>query len=409
MAQYFHDFNLDSTGAGLPTGIVRFTSMEGNGTFSVVELGEENVLQREDSVGDHLPDPITISGVGSVSGTTEVYARIQFASTGSYRGGPVLFADPEEEASGYLTSFFAGTDIRHYDLAEGFTHLGTQAFSWSADIWYNIITRIVSGTMSTWVWEDGGTPLVPGVDSPTFTVSSLSVHTEGEVGVAPVRSFGNFYLAQMGIGTNGDRAPMSAGGSSGPTITSHPSSDEVTEPTPGEFSVSATGEGSLSYQWQVNDGEGWVNVSTGSGGTTDTYTTGATSVAMDGYQYRCAVTDDDGTTNSNAATLTVNASEAAPVLRVKAIGDTPSNAIRDIDSGDAIPNGTYTVLTVPVGSADDGTIRRHQVTVTSGVLADMTNEAYETEEDEFHIVGFLNSDESVKFHAVGEVVDSGED
>lgn len=103
----------------------------------------------------------------------------------------------------------------------------------------------------------------------------------------------------------------------GPEITVHPQNVEVTEPDPGVFTVSATGTGTLSYQWQVNDGEGWENVS--SGGTTDEYTTGATSVAMDGYEFRCAVTDDNGTTVSNAATLTVNAAEAVIGLRMQLV------------------------------------------------------------------------------------------
>lgn len=97
---------------------------------------------------------------------------------------------------------------------------------------------------------------------------------------------------------------------SGPTINTHPSNQTVTEPATATFSVSATAsEGSLSYQWQVNSGGGWGNVSTGSGGTTSSYTTAATTSAMNGYQYRCAVSDANGTTNSNAATLTVNEDE----------------------------------------------------------------------------------------------------
>jgi hypothetical protein len=93
----------------------------------------------------------------------------------------------------------------------------------------------------------------------------------------------------------------------GPTIDTHPSNATVTAPATANFTVAATTSGgTLTYQWQVDTGGGWGNVSTGTGGATNSYTTAATSTADNGDQYRCVVTDDNGSTNSNAATLTVN-------------------------------------------------------------------------------------------------------
>jgi len=104
---------------------------------------------------------------------------------------------------------------------------------------------------------------------------------------------------------------------SGPTINTHPSNQTVTTPATATFTVAATTSGgALSYQWQrsTNGGGSWANVTTGTGGTASSYTTAATSVsggnANNADQYRCAVTDSNGTTNSNAATLTVNAAAA---------------------------------------------------------------------------------------------------
>ena len=62
------------------------------------------------------------------------------------------------------------------------------------------------------------------------------------------------------------------------------------------------------YQWQVStDGTNFANVSTGSGGTTATYTTAATAAADNGNKYRCVVGTSQGATpaTSTAATLTV--------------------------------------------------------------------------------------------------------
>jgi hypothetical protein len=108
----------------------------------------------------------------------------------------------------------------------------------------------------------------------------------------------------------------------GPTITVQPSNQSAVSPAPAQFSVTATasGGGSLSYQWQRNPGgnTSFANVSTGSGGNSATYTTAATSItggnANNGDSYRCVVTETGGSspgvTNSNAATLTVSAAAA---------------------------------------------------------------------------------------------------
>ena len=102
------------------------------------------------------------------------------------------------------------------------------------------------------------------------------------------------------------------------TITAQPEDASVTAPATAEFSVTAaiTGEGSLTYQWQIQQsGAGaWANVATGSGGTTDTYTTAATAVApgsgpTNGDKFRCIVGASTGNTDvtSDAVTLTVTA------------------------------------------------------------------------------------------------------
>lgn len=109
----------------------------------------------------------------------------------------------------------------------------------------------------------------------------------------------------------------------GPSITTQPSNATVTTPATATFTVAAaaTGGGTLSYQWQrsTNSGGSWSNVSTGTGGTTASHTTPATSVtggnANNADQYRCAVTEtggtNAGTTNSSAAILTVTAASGA--------------------------------------------------------------------------------------------------
>ena len=90
-----------------------------------------------------------------------------------------------------------------------------------------------------------------------------------------------------------------------PTVTVHPSNKTICSGANTTFSVTALN--TTGYQWQVNNGGGFTNITnnaTYSGATSSTLSiTGATS-SMSGYQYRCIVTGS-GSVNSNAATLTV--------------------------------------------------------------------------------------------------------
>lgn len=90
-----------------------------------------------------------------------------------------------------------------------------------------------------------------------------------------------------------------------PAISAHPQNASKKPGETATFSITATG--ATSYQWQVDTGSGWGNVSGGSGATTDSYTTPTLALGDDGNQYRCQATNAGGTTNSNAATLTVTA------------------------------------------------------------------------------------------------------
>lgn len=105
----------------------------------------------------------------------------------------------------------------------------------------------------------------------------------------------------------------------GPTITDQP--DPVTGYSGGtvQFTVAATSSGgTLTYQWQrsTNSGASYSNVSGGSGGTSATYTTPTLGFEENGYLYRCAVSDDNGTANSDGARLTLI--PASPISWIRA-------------------------------------------------------------------------------------------
>ncbi|MCW1147077.1 choice-of-anchor D domain-containing protein [Flavobacterium lacisediminis] len=95
-----------------------------------------------------------------------------------------------------------------------------------------------------------------------------------------------------------------------PVITTQPVNASTIVNANASFTVAATGSG-LTYQWQVDTGSGFVNLSNiapYSNVTTATLNISAATLAMSGYQYRCIVIASApcSNLNSNAATLTVN-------------------------------------------------------------------------------------------------------
>lgn len=144
----------------------------------------------------------------------------------------------------------------------------------------------------------------------TSNFASLADSTSYKVSITAIGN-GTTYLdsaesTKADVTTN---APPGA-----PTITVQPVARTVIANATASFSVTATtpDSGVLAYQWQVNTGSSWENLATGTGFTTNSYSTTTLTAAASGYQYRVNVTNakNGATSNaltSNAVTLTVNA------------------------------------------------------------------------------------------------------
>jgi hypothetical protein len=101
----------------------------------------------------------------------------------------------------------------------------------------------------------------------------------------------------------------------GPTITVQPVADTVilSNETSASFSVTATGTGTLLYDWELEDGVGsgvYANLANGNGATWTGQASASCSAALTaktltGRRVRCNVTDDNGTTTSSAVALTI--------------------------------------------------------------------------------------------------------
>jgi hypothetical protein len=83
-----------------------------------------------------------------------------------------------------------------------------------------------------------------------------------------------------------------------PTITSSPTNQSVTAGQTAKFTVTATGSGTLTYQWLKNGSDI-------AGATSASYTTPPTTIADNGSTYLCVVSNAGGSTPSGSATLAV--------------------------------------------------------------------------------------------------------
>jgi len=88
-----------------------------------------------------------------------------------------------------------------------------------------------------------------------------------------------------------------------PVFTTHPLSSTHCNGGVALLTAEAIGSQVNSIQWQVNDGNGWTNISNA---TNSSYSL-VTSNANSGYQYRVIFTNTCGSTTSNNATISLNA------------------------------------------------------------------------------------------------------
>jgi hypothetical protein len=135
-----------------------------------------------------------------------------------------------------------------------------------------------------------------------------------------------------------------------PSLMVQPMSVTVTAGQPATFSVSATGTAPISYQWRRNA----ANIS---GATAASYTIAATTTGDSGSKFDVIVSNNSGSITSSQATLTVNASTAAPAITTQ-----PSN--QSVTTGQ-----TATFSVVASGTAPLAYQWRKNTTNISGATA----------------------------------------
>lgn len=182
--------------------------------------------------------------------------------------------------------------------------------------------------------------------------------------------------ASMNITLNGT-------GVAGLAITAQPENQTVTAGQTATFSVTASGSGTLSYQWK----KGGANIT---GAMSASYTTPATTTSESGTQFSVTVTDSTSSSvTSNPASLTVTAAAVAPSITTQPASKTVSAGQAATFSVSATGTAPLTYqwkknganvgtnassYTTPATSASDNNAK-FTVTVTNSVSSATSNAA----------------------------------
>ena len=176
----------------------------------------------------------------------------------------------------------------------------------------------------TYQWRRNGFDIT-GATSATYILSSTSVADDGaqfDVVVSNPHGSVSSQVATLTVMP----APVP------PSIDTQPVSVAVTEPAAVTFSVVASGDAPLSYQWRRND----ANIN---GATSASYTLNTTSVADDGAVFDVVVSNPHGSVTSQPATLTVEAAPVPPQIDTKpadvTVTEPAAAAFSVVASGDA--------------------------------------------------------------------------
>jgi hypothetical protein len=220
-----------------------------------------------------------------------------------------------------------------------------------------------AGTL-TYQWKKNGTAISGAIGSSYTSPVTTSSDSGSSFTVVVTDSSGN--VTSNAATLTVTAAPVA------PSIIGQPSSQTVIAGQAAAFSVTASGTGTLTYQWKKNG-------AAISGATSSTYTTQVTVAADSGATFSVTITNSVGNVTSNAATLTVNVPPvitAQPANQSVVAGQTATFAVTATGTGAltyqwkkngaAISGATAASYTTPATvAADSGAA--FSVTVTSSV------------------------------------------
>jgi PKD repeat protein len=264
-------------------------------------------------------------------GGTTIFLGNQNTGPFSHRTYEILSGSWATYRNAYNTDLFIRATISNYTTVPqaGFTSAFTGP---SYDYQFSDTTV---GLVASWAWDfgDGSTSTL---QNPTHTFASAGTYTVCLVATSPCG------------GTNSICQTVNA--CIPATVTAQPQGVTVCEGTTSTFSVSAIGDG-ITYQWQVDNGLGFTNISSGppySGESTATLSVVAGN-SLNTYAYRAVITGNCGTATSAGAVLSVNTQPNVTLNTFSSVCETETAFAL---TGESPTGGTFSGTAVSAGSFD---------------------------------------------------------
>ncbi len=262
-----------------------------NGVF---ELSEQVITDNNTGAAFTITDNFTVPGSATI-GTHKMRVRGEDYSIGAPTDpcAQLTYGETEDYAFTVIAALCTGTPT-------GGTTVSTASTVCSGTTFTLSLSGASSGNGFAYQWQSSPNNVtysnIGGASNPTFTTN---------------QSTANYYrcvVTCISSSLSATSTPLNVTLSTAPSISSQPSNSAIFVGANTSFSVAALGTG-ISYQWQVNTGSGFANL-TNSGVynnvTTTTMTITNATLAMSGYQYLCVITGAcSPVATSNSAILTV--------------------------------------------------------------------------------------------------------
>jgi Flp pilus assembly secretin CpaC len=362
-------------------------------------------VSRNDAItyGINFPDMFTLmplttwmNNLASLSLPSGLAGFLSFGGGTSLVGIGIMNASLVAQLTKSSTSNLLAAQLRSVDGQAASLHVGDR---------YPVVTSSYSSGGIGGATASGGPTITTQPQSQTATIGNTATFSVGATGTAPLSyqwledgiavsgATSNTYTTPAATLADNDatfsvEVTNSAGTvtstvatltvtsvAGAPSITTQPQNQTVTLGLTATFSVTATGNTPLYYQWSENG-------TTITGANSSSYTTSAVALTDNGATFSVTVSNTVGAVTSVSATLTVSAVTGAPTItsqpqsqtvsvgetatfNVSATGTTPL-AYQWYDNLAAIDGATSnSYTTAAVAATDDGSI--FTVTVTNSV------------------------------------------
>jgi hypothetical protein len=269
---------------------ITYTSVSNASIYAIKIYRSSDNYLAYDANNTFTTGTVTITGLAA--GTT-YYATTTANGSGNYS---------TSDASNSSTTFRTNSALTAPTLSGSATS-GTLK---SIDLTWGSATANATGYLVR-IYNSAGTSLLESITVSSATTISQSITATQYSSIADGTTY-KFAIVALGTGeylssTESEMISITTNSAAGSiTFSAQPQAASKSALQSAEFSVSASGDGSLTYQWQVSSDAGatWSNVSSGTGATTSSYTTASLNRSSNENRYRVAVTNTKNGSTSTA-------------------------------------------------------------------------------------------------------------